>query len=817
MSSVERTVSVVEPATSSSEHSPVSLSLPVYLTRFVGREQERATLPALLLSKRLLTLIGAGGVGKTRLALEVATELSASFPESVYMVELASLSDPALVPQAITPALGVQTDRDSSATSILKAALRERRVLLFLDNCEHVRIGCAPLVEALLQACPHLHILATSREPFEMAGETVWRVAALSSPDPSQLPPVELLARYEAVQLFCERAVENNPRFRLTQQNTSAVARICHQLDGLPLALELAAALLHMLSVDQLAARLNERFTLLRHSKRTGAARHLSLQATLDWSYALLTPAEQALFGRLAVFSGSWDLDAVEQICAPATPDSPVIFEMLARLVNTSLVIAEEQEGPEKDKYDDPAWPANHSAEVRYRLLDTMHQYALEKLQQAGDWQQLCERHYTWYLHLAERANKHLYGAKQLVWLHRLEVETANMRVALTRALAAGNLDAAAQLADMLSRFWITHNYFSEGRYWFETLLSAESDDHQLSPPLRARVLFGAAEFARYQGALDRACSLLEEQMALVETLDDAFGLAESQTYLGVALGLRGDYERATELCQTALAFYREKGYHRGITTVLTTLALVTLAQGHYQRTIVLSEEVSQLLREAGNQAYLLYALFTLAQAALFQGALEQARAACREALQLAQVLRQMYGLAASLGLIGGLAGLGGHHAQAARLFGGAQALQEHVRAPHPPAGRALLERMVLSTRAALGKEQFISHYSAGQACPLEQLLLEAETVLQTIPSSLASTSSASFPSPSVSSALSVLSQREREILALVATGLTDAQVAQHLFLSPRTVSKHLQSIYTKLNVNTRSAATHFALEHGLV
>ena len=616
-------------------------------------------------------------------------------------------------------------------------------------------------------------------------------------------PSVEQLAHYEAVQLFCERATEHNPRFRLAPHNASAIARICSQLDGLPLALELTAALLPMLSVDQLAARLDERLTLLKHGKRTAVARHQSLQATLDWSYALLTPAEQTLFGRLAVFAGDFDLDAVEQVCAPGNPASLAVFETLARLVNASLVIAEEQEGQEQD-----------TVEVRYRLLDTMHQYALELLQQTGSWQQLCEQHYTWYLHLAKQANEHLHGAEQLAWLGRLERETANTRVALTRSLAAGNLDAAVQLADTLRRFWITHNHFSEGRYWFEALLTAEGDEQRLSPSLRGRVLFGAAEFARYQGAHDRAGALLEEQLALLETLDDALGHAEAQSYLGLVVGLQGDYDRAVQLCQISLAFYRERDHQRGITTALTTLAFVTLAQGQHLRAITLSEEVCQLLRDAGNQVHLLYALFTLAQAALLQGELEQARAACQEALHLAQAQGQTYGLAASLGLIGGLAGLGGHPAQAARLFGGAQALQERVQAPHPPAGRALQERMVLSIRAALGKEQFISHYSAGQVCTLEHLLREAEAVLQTAPALPATTSPASR---SVSPVLSGLSQREREILALVATGLTDTQVAQSLQLSPRTVGKHLQSIYTKLNIHSRSAATHVALEHGLV
>jgi tetratricopeptide (TPR) repeat protein len=276
-------------------------------------------------------------------------------------------------------------------------------------------------------------------------------------------------------------------------------------------------------------------------------------------------------------------------------------------------------------------------------------------------------------------------------------MELANLRVVLSRLLAAGDLPVVVRLADALRRFWIMHNHFSEGRYWFETLLAHQSDDRSLSPPLRARILFGAAEFARYQGDYDRARTLLEEQMALLRRPEDALERAEAQTYLGLVFGLQGDYERARHLCQASLAFYREAGQQTGITTTLTTLAFITLAQGHALQAIALSEEVCHLLRETGNRVFLLYALFTLAQAALFQGAKEQARAACREALDLAQAQGQTYGLASSLGLIRGLAGLEGHPSQAARLFGAAQALQEHVQAPHPPAGRALLERMVRS------------------------------------------------------------------------------------------------------------------------
>ncbi len=822
-----------------------SASLPVYLTRFVGREEEIARLTPLLLNKRLLTLVGAGGIGKTRLALQIATKLKASYPDGIYMIELAPLSDPRLVPQAIASVLNIRTDRDTSLISFLKSALAEQHILLLLDNCEHVVSECAALVEALLQGCPNLHILGTSREPLRVAGETTWRVMPLSSPDPDQHLAVEKLAHYEAVQLFCGRAVESNPHFLLTPQNAAAVARICARLDGLPLALELAAALLPMFSVDQLAARLDERFVLLRHGKRTAEARHHSLQAALDWSFALLTANEQALFPRLAVFAGSWDADAMEHVCAASGLESSVIVETLVYLVNKSLIVAEEQEEVEKD-----------TVEVRYRLLDTMQQYALEKLQQDGGFHQAAEQHYAWYLRLAEEANEHVSGSEQTKWLQRLEMETANLRVALTRALAAGRLDAAIRLADMLRRFWITHNHFSEGRYWFESLLAAENEEQRISPSLRARALFGAAEFARYSGATDRACSLLTEQLALLEALDDKSGIAEAQVYLGLTLGLQGNYEQGAELCQSGLAFYRSVGQQPGIASTLTTLAFLTLAQGHYRQALALSEEACQLLREADNHVHLLYALFTLAQAALFLKATGPARTACREALHLARAQQQSYGIAASLGLIGGIAGMEGQYSQAARLFGAAQALQDRVQAPHPPAGRALLERMVFNIITAFGKENFLLHFSAGQSSPLEHILLEAEAILgrdQSGPyaaSDRRASPSASIGSPSfvgkprsrrdtptlgrdqsgpyatpqsgqgmksAAVALAGLSPRELEVLVLVAKGLTDAQVAEYLFLSTRTVSKHLQSIYARLSINSRSAATRFAFENGLI
>ncbi len=793
------------------KRSPLATSLPLYLTRLVGRESEQATLSKLLLQKRLLTLVGAGGIGKTRLALQIATEPGASFPDGVYWIELASLSEPQLVPQALASALNIPSNQDTSIHALLLLALQERHCLLILDNCEHVLTACTPLVETLLSACPHLHILATSREPLHAVEETVWHLAALSFPHTEQRPTLEQLTHYEACQLFCERAADIDPDFRLTAQNAPAITRICQHLDGLPLALELAAARLSTLSVNQLADRLSERFVLLTDGGRIVDTKQRTLQATLDWSYALLTSTEQALFQHLAVFAGSWDLAAAEQIMSTVSSEANTTAHTLTQLVNKSLIIAEEQEEQETG-----------ARGVRYRLFDTIHQYALEKLQQAADWSLVCMRHHSWYLHLAEQAKQHLHGAEQLVWLHRMEMEMPNIRVALTRALATGRTDAAAQLAIALCSFWIIHNHFSEGRHWFDTLLAVEQDSQQLSPARRTQVLFGAAEFARYQGAYGRTCVLLEEQITLCKQLDDPFGLAEAQSYLGTVLGLQGNYELAKQLCQTSLDFYHNTNQlqiksNRGRTAALTMLSFIALSQGKYLHAITLSEETCQLLRETGDYSHLLYGLFTLAQATILQGDIERSRTTCREALDLAQKLQQMYGLASCLGLIAGIAGLTEQSAQAARLFGAAHALQERMQAPHPPTGRALQERMLLTIRTALGKEQFSSHYSAGQDCPLEEMLAEAEAVLQTASAAATSATSTDAGFSLTADAFTQLSRREREILSLVASGLTNAQIAEHLLLSPQTVGKHMQSIYAKLNINSRSAATRLALEHGFI
>ena len=398
--------------------------LPHPLTTFVGRARELDDLRRLLEAPggpRLLTLTGPGGVGKTRLALQAAREAleraPAAYPEGVCLVDLAPVRDAGLVPQTVAAAVGVREEPDRELLATLTNALRPRRLLLVVDNCEHLVEACARLAEALLQACPGLRILATSRELLGVAGETARRVPSLRLPDPSRLrrpPPAEALRGYEAVRLFVDRAQAVQSSFRLTEQNAPAVARICAQLDGIPLAIELAAGRLPALSAEQLAARLEDRFRLLTGGSRTALPRHQTLRAAVDWSHALLREPERVVFRRLAVFAGGWTLEAAEAVCAGGAIEAPAVVDLLTQLVAKSLVLAEE-----------------HGGAVRYRLLETLRQYAHGQLDDAGEGPGVRARHLTWYLALAERAAPELRGPQQVAWLDRLEAELDNVRVLL--------------------------------------------------------------------------------------------------------------------------------------------------------------------------------------------------------------------------------------------------------------------------------------------------------------------------------------------------------------------------------------------------
>jgi predicted ATPase/DNA-binding SARP family transcriptional activator len=543
-------------------------NLPAQRTSFVGREREMVELKRVLTMTRLLTLTGGGGSGKTRLALEVGRDLVGAFPDGVWLVELAPLSEEALVPQAVAKAVKVPERPEHPLTEALVDDIRQKKLLLVLDNCEHLIEAAAPLADALLSSCPHLRVLTTSREALGVEGELMWRVDPLSVPSavPDAHRPFATtgeLARYEAVRLFVERAKLRSPRFELTKENAGAVVQICRHLEGMPLAIELAAARIRALSLEQIAQRLEDSLKLLRGDSRTAPQRHRTLRATLDWSYELLSERERVLFARLSVFAAGWTMEAAEALGS----GKGEVLDPLSRLVDKSLVTLEKGE---------------HDGAVRYTMLEPVRQYAREKLREGGEEDAIQGRHAGFFLTLAEVAEPEMSGPEQETWLRRLEREHANLRGALAWALDPSDsseprehrTEVGLRLAGALGRFWGVYGP-DEGRGWLEKGLAM---GRAAPKPTLAKVFYEAGWIELFQGNYERAIALLEEGLALFRQLGDRRGVATSLINLGFALLHLGDKERASALRQEVEAL-------RGEPLDRWTLAWLTTFQGTTSRT----------------------------------------------------------------------------------------------------------------------------------------------------------------------------------------------------------------------------------------
>jgi predicted ATPase/class 3 adenylate cyclase/DNA-binding XRE family transcriptional regulator len=609
---------------------PLRTNLPAQLTSFIGREKESAAIKQLLTTSRLTTLTGPGGTGKTRLALRVAAELLETFPDGVWLVELAPLGDPALVPQAVASALGLRQDASRDMLATLTDFLNARSLLLMLDNCEHVLEACAQLAAALLRACPNVRILASSREALGVAGEAPFRVPSLRAPDPRHLPPIEMLTQYEAVQLFVERAATVLPGFMLTQDNAPALAQVCARLDGIPLALELAAARVTVLRVEQIATRLDDRFRLLTGGSRTAVPRQQTLRALIDWSYDLLADSERVLLRRLSVFAGGWTLEAAEAVCAGDGLDDDDVLDLLTQLVNKSLAVAEREQGQE----------------TRYRLLETIRQYALERLAASGEADTIRRQHAAHYLVLAETADAQLGRAGQGVWLDRLEREIDNLRGALEWALGGGDAEVGVRLAGALAGmrsmgvgFWFARGYWAEGRRWLEAALARS---HDLAPAIRAMLLlhvgFALPQLTAFSDdGRQRISALLEESLALFRAVGDRSGIAAVLTVQGAYAWSLGDYPQATPRLNEALALHRELGDRYGMAIVLHKLGDTARDQGDTTRATALLEESLALSREEGFVVQVASILNGLGDVACRQGDYPRAMALYWEALALVQ------------------------------------------------------------------------------------------------------------------------------------------------------------------------------------
>ena len=561
-------------------------NIPAALSSFVGREREIVEVERALAMTRLLTLTGVGGSGKTRLALEVARELAGTYPDGAWLVELAPLSDPELVPQAVAAALGVRERSEKSEQPFIPSlidALRSKELLLVLDNCEHLVDACAHLAEVLLGSCPGLRILATSREALGVAGEATWVVPPLSVPDPRRPTTPEETATSESVLLFLDRARYRRPAFALTPQNASAVAEICRRLDGIPLAIELAAARVATMSVEEIAARLGDSLGLLTQGSRTAPPRQRTLRAALGWSHDLLSEPERRLFARLSVFVGGFSLEAAEAVAPGDGIEKGEVLDLLSGLVDKSLVVAE----------------ATGEDEVRYGMLEPVRQYARERLEESGETDDLLSRHAAYFLAEAEAAEPELVGPQQRWWLSRLEREHGNMRAALGWSLERGD-ELGLRLGGALSRFWYARGYLSEGRRWLEEGLSVVGG--AASAPVRAKALGEAGGLAEaIRATYEQARAAHEASLDIYRRLGDERGIATCLRNLGSVASTQGHYGRATELLGESLTLLRRSGTDTDVVRVLIRLGILAISRGEHARAVAWFEEALSLARKTGD------------------------------------------------------------------------------------------------------------------------------------------------------------------------------------------------------------------------
>ncbi len=817
-------------------------NLPIQLTNFIGRERELAELTHLLTRSRLVTLTGAGGCGKTRLALQLAYIASETFADGVWLVELASLHDPMFVPQLVAQVLGLQPTTNEPVLETLLRFGRDKHMLLVLDNCEHLSIACAQLAQSLLSQLSRLQILATSREPLAMVGETTYPLSGLVSPSLTALslgnrlnsPSLPELMGYDAVRLFVERARTVSPAFTLTVENAPAVVEICRQLDGLPLAIELACARVNVLTVQQIAARLNGRLALLTSGQRAGRdPRHHTLRAAIDWSYELLTAVEQALFRRLAVFEASFTLETAVEVCIGEGIAEKQTLDLLASLVDKSLVIAE----------------TNGRAQARYRLLETIHEYALEKLTESGETTRLRDRHLQLFLVKAEESMPKQFEAYQQFWLHWLASEHDNLRAALAWALASGQIELGLRLANSLPRFWEIEGTVQEGLAWFNRLL-AEVDE-EVSLEVQVNALVFATFLAMFLRDAPAAMRYAREAVEIAEGISDetsltrAFamdGLASAATaagdhqtafkmteqtilfyrqagaafYLGMALLSQGgtaielgDYAAARKFLDESLALARQDGDAFRMAHSLNLLGdLARLAQ-NYEEAANAYESGLNLLRELGAARDLASLLANLGYTCLRLGDVERAFSLFGESMAIHQAQQNRPGMAEGLIGFAATAVMGGYSASGVRLLAAAVALNSQPftsQASHPSPWKATqmeFDWYLTLARDQLTEATFQAEQTAGQALSLEQAIQYA----QNLPLKPAA-------APPAREQQDGLTGREREVVTLIAQGKSNSEIAAELVLSKRTVEKHIANILSKLSFTSRAQIVRWGMEN---
>ena len=728
-------------------------NVPIPLTSFIGREKEVEELVRLLGENRLLTLAGPGGVGKTRLAIQSSNKLLSQFKDGVWWVELAPLTDENLLPQAVTKSLGVREIANQPLKETLSNFLRSKQLLLVLDNCEHLITGCIQLADRLLGTCPNLKILVTSREGLGLTGEEVWSVPILSLPDPKQVSLLDLLMHYEGIRLFVERARAVRSDFSLTELNALSVAQVCQRLDGMPLAIELAAARVKMMSVGEIAKRLDDRFNLLTEGSRAALPRHQTLRAAIDWSYDLLSQPERSFFNRISVFAGGFTLEAAEEVASGSDVVKSQVTDLLGQLINKSLITVESlSEGGQID--------------TRYSMLETIRQFAYEKFLETGESEQIHQRHRDYFLAFVEEAEPKLKSEEQLAWLDRLELEHDNLRAASNYAIES-DTELGLRLGSALLDFWLMRGNSSEGREYLAKLLERTQQWGQAAG--RAHALNVAGRLAHYQAdfaaarilleqaiPLARASGdkkeiafallwlgktalrqrdaqsarpLIEEGLAIYQELQDKGGIAMAYHRLAELAAHQGDHRKAEEFFTKALSKYRDFGDRFMAGEVLNALGEVARGKGDYERAGTFYEQALEILKELGSRFLPAIPLFNLAWVSLQRGDTRKATALFQESLKLHREYGYRIGMVEEcLGGFAAILGLTGKPEGAARLFGAVESLLEGIGIDGliEPQDQMELDHYIAAVRAQLDEKSFAKAWEVGRAMTLEQAITYA-------------------------------------------------------------------------------------------
>ncbi len=749
----------------------------------------------LLSTTRLLTLLGPGGVGKTRLAIEVASATARKFPNGVCWVDLASLTDPLLIPQTIAKSLDIYVAPSQPPLETVKSYLQSKQLLLVLDNCEHLVAACAALVEHLLGVCSKLQVLITSREELGVFGEVTWHVPSLPFPDSQSSASIQSLLEYPSIRLFIERAAAVSPGYSLSDLNYKPITLICQKLDGIPLAIELAAARIKLLSATEIAARLADRFELLIGGSRNALPRQQTLRATLDWSYELLTGSEQKLFRCLSVFEDCFNLEAAEHVASSNLPISehPLFLVLLVQLINKSLV---------KVVTELPA----SELETRYLMLETVREYAREKLMTAGEAVAVHTSYLNYFLKFVKAAEPNLYNQEQGAVLDQFDTEFNNLRTAIEWSLENKDIALAAQLVLFSSRFWQLRGYFSEAALWLDRILALSGIvDH-----IHAKLLLTRGHIAASQGEYGQALAFDEAGLAIFITQGDISGIAQGNAIMGIIRVFKGEREKGIKLLEESLKTFKESGDEWQTANALLYISDSYNRMGNNKKAARLCQECLSIFTKLGDPWGITFAAGIAGEIARQEGDLPHAKEYFRNNLVFHWQHGHKGDIPYVLETLSLIAISEKNYRRAVRLWGAAEVFREKTNAPLPPAYQSDYHKYLTLAHEKLGEKAYSKAMLQGRELPPEAVISLAihDDDIQ----------SESLSTASMDPAFEFrLTKREIEVLHLVATGMTDAQVAERLFLSPRTVSKHLESIYSKLHVNSRTAATHFAINHKMI